>query len=76
MDCSDEGSWRSRSTLHISLLGSLVVELDGRPLDRLQSGRTRTLLELLALHHPLAVPRDVLIDALWPTWISCERATT
>jgi DNA-binding SARP family transcriptional activator/tetratricopeptide (TPR) repeat protein len=51
--------------LRIRLLGELSVELDGRPLPRLASGRARSLLAWLALH-PGLHPRSRVASQFWP----------
>ena len=51
--------------LRIRLLGELTVELDGRPLPRIASGRARSLLAWLALH-PGLHPRSRVASQFWP----------
>ncbi len=51
----------------IALCGSLRVELDGRRVEHLLPGhKGRLLVAYLALNRHRAVPRDELIDRLWP----------
>jgi DNA-binding SARP family transcriptional activator len=52
----------------IELCGEVRLEIDGRRRERELPGRLgRVLLGYLALNRHRAVPRDELIDALWPT---------
>jgi DNA-binding SARP family transcriptional activator len=54
-------------TLRIQICGSVVIERDGRRLDPLLPGRQgRVLFGYLVLHRDRPVPRDEIIDALWP----------
>jgi SARP family transcriptional regulator, regulator of embCAB operon len=57
----------SQATTQIQLCGQFAVELHGRRLEqRLPSRQGRLLFAYLALHRARAIPRDELIDALWP----------
>jgi SARP family transcriptional regulator, regulator of embCAB operon len=57
----------SQATTQIQLCGQFAVELHGRRLEqRLPSRQGRLLFAYLALHRGRAIPRDELIDALWP----------
>jgi len=51
--------------LRIRLLGELSVEVDGRILERIASGRARALLAWLALH-PGLHPRSRVASQFWP----------
>jgi DNA-binding SARP family transcriptional activator len=52
---------------HIQLCGHFAVELHGQRVEqRLPSRQGRLLFAYLALNRARAVPRDELIDALWP----------
>ncbi len=51
--------------LRIWLFGELSIELDGRPLERISSGRARSLLAWLALHPGLR-PRSRVASVFWP----------
>lgn len=56
-----------RPSTHIQLCGQFAVELHGQRLEqRLPSRQGRLLFTYLALHRSRSVPRDELIDALWP----------
>ncbi len=57
--------WRG---MHVHLLGPLHVEVDGRVLDvsTWKSKRAVTLLKYLVARAGERVPRDVLVDLLWP----------
>jgi DNA-binding SARP family transcriptional activator len=51
----------------IELCGEVRLEIDGRRRERDLPGRLgRVLLGYLALNRHRAVPRDELIEALWP----------
>jgi two-component SAPR family response regulator len=50
----------------VCLLGSFRLVRDGRPLNRLISGKTLTLLSMLAVRRDGGVPREVLLETLWP----------
>ena len=50
--------------LEFSLLGPLLVRVDGRPLE-LTSGKERGVLAVLLLHRGERVSRDHLLDELW-----------
>ncbi|MER3406062.1 MAG: SARP family transcriptional regulator [Chloroflexota bacterium] len=47
-------------------LGPFQLLIDGRPVQQWRSGKARALLRYLITHHGRPVPRDVLIEALWP----------
>jgi DNA-binding SARP family transcriptional activator len=51
--------------VRIGVLGPLTVGRDGA-VTGLGPARQRAVLGLLALHGPAGVPRDVIIDVLWP----------
>ncbi|GAA0611995.1 hypothetical protein HPO96_22480 [Kribbella sandramycini] len=51
-------------TLRVRLLGNLVVERDGEPVQ-VRGCRLRSLVAMLALAGGTAVPADTLIDRLW-----------
>lgn len=54
-------------TVEIALLGGFGIVVDGVPLDaRWPTRRARELVELLALAPGHALPRDAVVDALWP----------
>ena len=56
----------ARLTLY--LLGSLELELDGRPVTRSAKGKARALLAYLALEAGRAQSRAPLAALLWPDW--------
>ena len=61
--------------LRIRLVGELRVELDGRPLDAMASGRARSLLAWLA-YHPGLHPRSRVASVFWPEGLeSSARAS-
>ena len=51
-------------TLKLHLMGTLAIELDGKPLDNLAS-RTVTAILIYLLAHQRPVPRDTLADFFW-----------
>ena len=58
----------STPTLRIQICGPVVIERGGERVEGLLPGRQgRTLFCFLVLNHQRLVPRDELIDALWPT---------
>jgi DNA-binding SARP family transcriptional activator len=56
----------SPHTILVCLLGSFRLEHDDRPLDLLIAGKAMTLLAALALHLDSGVPREALLETLWP----------
>jgi DNA-binding SARP family transcriptional activator len=54
------------SQVHIQLLGSFHLTKAGRSVSTRGGGKTETFLARLALHPGRLVPRDVLLDMLWP----------
>src|SRR4051794_10676385 len=52
--------------LEIQLLGGFRVRVDGVPLDRLRSGRARSLLAFLVLGPNVAHSRQRLAPMFWP----------
>ncbi|HEV7807148.1 MAG TPA: AAA family ATPase [Solirubrobacteraceae bacterium] len=51
----------------VQLCGEIIVQIDGRRLERGLGGRqSRMLLAYLVLHRTRAIRRDELIEALWP----------
>jgi DNA-binding SARP family transcriptional activator len=53
-------------TLFISLFSSFSVSLDGMDITDRLPGKARQLLKILAAHNKRPLPKDVLIDLLWP----------
>lgn len=47
-------------------LGPFQLLIDGRPVQQWRSGKARALFQYLVTYRDRPVPRDVLIDALWP----------
>lgn len=60
----DAGNRQGGTNMHIGVLGPLTCQLDGVAV-RLGPARKRIVLGLLALHWPVGVPRDVIVDVLW-----------
>lgn len=63
-------SWRQAEQdgttgLRLCVLGTLAAWRDGEPVG-LGGQRQRTVLGLLAVHHPAGLSREALIDSLWP----------
>jgi DNA-binding SARP family transcriptional activator len=50
----------------VCLLGGFLLLRFGRPLDVLIAGKAMALLSTLALHLETGVPREALLDLLWP----------
>lgn len=50
----------------ICLLGGFRLLRAGRPVPVRSGGKTEALISTLALHHRSPVPRDTLLDTLWP----------
>lgn len=63
--------------LRVYLLGPIRVEVDGRALDvgTWKSKRAVTLLKYLVARFGERVPRDVLVDLLWPDSDDCDKST-
>ncbi|WP_158647575.1 BTAD domain-containing putative transcriptional regulator [Actinoplanes sp. ATCC 53533] len=55
-----------RPLLAAHFLGTFQVTIDGVPVDTTSRRRTRHVLAYLLAHRRAPVPRDVLIEALWP----------
>jgi DNA-binding SARP family transcriptional activator len=56
-----------RPPVLVCLLGSFRVLAEGRPISMKPGGKVQGLLANLALHPPFGVPRDELLDTLWPS---------
>lgn len=67
----------ARTGMRVYLLGPLRVEVDGSVLDvaSWRSRRALTLLKYLAARCGERVPRDALVDLLWPDSNDGERST-
>lgn len=52
--------------LHLALLGSFQLLLDYQVVENFESHKVRGLLAYLAVEHGRPLPRDVLVDLLWP----------
>ena len=48
------------------MLGPFVLEVDDRPLERWQRGKAKSLCKFLVAHRTQPVPREVLMEHLWP----------
>ena len=57
---------QAAGTLSVYLLGSFRVLRDGQPVNGSLGGKGRQLLKVLAAHHNRCLPKDVLIEMLWP----------
>lgn len=55
-----------QSEILVCLLGSFRLLCHGKPGDIFISGKALTLLSLLALHLESGVPRESLLNTLWP----------
>jgi DNA-binding SARP family transcriptional activator len=71
LDAGTSGLVPNRSTpskrpMTAHLLGSFRVAIDDHAVERWTSGRGRTVLRFLLLHHPEAVHREILMDTFWP----------
>jgi DNA-binding SARP family transcriptional activator len=62
----DGGDAPARSALSVEMLGGLRVQTDGRPVTRWGGRRNRMTFLFILNHHPRAVHREELIEALWP----------
>jgi DNA-binding SARP family transcriptional activator len=56
----------SRALVEVRLLGTFQIVVSGQPLTTIRSGAGRSAFEVLALNHPRPVPRERLLDTLWP----------
>jgi DNA-binding SARP family transcriptional activator len=57
----------SAAEVHVSLLGSFSVTVNGQPVpDRWRLRKAKTLVKLLALAPGHRLHRDVVVDTLWP----------
>ncbi len=70
------GSDRDARGLQLFLLSSFRVLRDGQPIDGALSGKTRQLLKILAANHRRCVPKDQLIEMLWPEGDPSSGATS
>jgi DNA-binding SARP family transcriptional activator len=55
-----------RARIAVYCLGPFQLLIDGRPVQQWRSGKARALFQYLVAHRDRPVPRDVLIEALWP----------
>jgi DNA-binding SARP family transcriptional activator len=62
----DDSSHPARWTVMVCLLGSFQVLKCGRVVPLRTGGKAELLLSALGLHDPAGVPRDTLLQALWP----------
>ena len=60
----------------VCLLGGFRLLRYGNPLDFPISGKAMTLLSTLALHHESGVPRESLLDLLWPEQDTAQAAVS
>lgn len=60
----------------VCLLGSFRILRNGQPLEALIVGKAVTLLSALALHLETGVPRDALLELLWPEQDSGQSAVS
>lgn len=58
------GTMRPVATVRVSLLGTVLVELDGRPVP-LPGPRQRALVATLALRSGVVVSTDALVESIW-----------
>jgi DNA-binding SARP family transcriptional activator len=56
----------NKKSLVVHCLGGLEVFVDGVPIASWRSGKARAVFEYLVNHRHRPVPRDTLIQALWP----------
>jgi DNA-binding SARP family transcriptional activator len=56
----------SASPTVVRCLGPLEVQVGGMPIETWRSGKARAVFEYLVTHRRRPVPRDTLIQALWP----------
>lgn len=52
--------------VYITCLGKFQIYVDNSPLTAWKSSKSRTLLQYLINHRDRPIPRDTLVDALWP----------
>src|SRR5690242_2184354 len=62
------GRWRVMTTVDVRLLGEFSVDVDGTPLppDAFATRRAADLVKVLALAPAHRLPRDVVVETLWP----------
>ncbi|MBV9896833.1 MAG: winged helix-turn-helix domain-containing protein [Chloroflexi bacterium] len=54
------------ATVAVHCLGAFEVRLNGKPLETWRAVKPRALFQYLVSHRQRPVPREALIDALWP----------
>jgi two-component SAPR family response regulator len=61
-------AWVHRTVCRIVVgcLGSLTVQIGDSRVGRRRSGKAKALFEYLVTHRGRAIPRDTLIEVLWP----------
>ncbi len=71
-------SWESDVTdsILVCLLGSFRLLQHGQPLNLCVAGKAKVLLSSLALHLESGVPRETLLDALWPEQEATQSAVS
>jgi len=57
---------RDRHVLEVHLLGSFCAFVDGCPVTDWRSGRSKALFKYLLNHRQRHIPREQLMEALWP----------
>ena len=60
----------------VSCLGPFCLRLGGAPIDDWRSGKARALFQFLVNHRGQPVPRDTLIQALWPDPVASAPGTS
>jgi two-component SAPR family response regulator len=63
---SPEPTSSKDSLIAVSCLGSFQFSVDGHPVDGWRSSKARALFQYLINHRGRPIPRDTLIQALWP----------
>ena len=53
-------------SLHVQLLGTFRVAINGQPIESWPSGRGRAVFKYLLAHHDRAIPRELLMEMFWP----------
>ena len=60
----------------VSCLGPFCFRLGGAPIDDWRSGKARALFQFLVNHRGQPIPRDTLIQALWPDPVAAAPGTS
>jgi len=71
-----DGDRSSEETLSLFLLSSFNIRRNGQPVNGRLGGKSRQLLKVLAAHRHKCLPKDYLIEMIWPDVDPAAGATS